>query len=171
MLTNPPAYSMRVFWSETDRAFIAVCPELNELSAFGETYEEAVRELRTAIGLAVEVLKEDGKPVPAPSPVVEYSGQFRVRMSRSLHAALVAEAEREGLSLNTLVVSRLAESSGSTAALRRVEEMLSAFRQLSPPTASTALRQPHVRNANFGERPLHGLSSSVEVGAGTPWQR
>lgn len=36
------------------------------------------------------------------------SGQFRVRLPVDLHAELVAEAERQGVSLNTLVVALLA---------------------------------------------------------------
>jgi hypothetical protein len=36
------------------------------------------------------------------------SGKFVVRLPRSLHAALEAEAEREGVSLNQLVVAKLA---------------------------------------------------------------
>jgi predicted HicB family RNase H-like nuclease len=38
----------------------------------------------------------------------EYSGKFVVRVPKSLHAALAAEAEIEGVSLNQLVVVKLA---------------------------------------------------------------
>jgi len=38
----------------------------------------------------------------------EYSGKFVVRLPKSLHAALAAEAEIEGVSLNQLVVAKLA---------------------------------------------------------------
>ena len=38
----------------------------------------------------------------------EYSGKFVVRVPKFLHAALAAEAEREGVSLNQLVVVKLA---------------------------------------------------------------
>lgn len=38
------------------------------------------------------------------------SGKFLVRVPRSLHAALEAEAEREGVSLNQLVVAKLSMS-------------------------------------------------------------
>jgi predicted HicB family RNase H-like nuclease len=41
-----------------------------------------------------------------------HSGQFRVRLPIALHEALVAEAERQGVSLNTLVVSLLAGGIG-----------------------------------------------------------
>ncbi len=41
-----------------------------------------------------------------------HSGQFRVRLPVELHAALAAEAERQGVSLNTLIVALLAGGIG-----------------------------------------------------------
>ncbi len=38
----------------------------------------------------------------------EYSGKFNVRIPKSLHAALAGEAAAEGVSLNQLVVAKLA---------------------------------------------------------------
>jgi hypothetical protein len=38
----------------------------------------------------------------------EYSGRFNVRIPKSLHAALASEAAAEGVSLNQLVVAKLA---------------------------------------------------------------
>ena len=38
----------------------------------------------------------------------DYSGKFNVRVPKSLHAALASEAEAEGVSLNQLVVAKLA---------------------------------------------------------------
>jgi predicted RNase H-like HicB family nuclease/DNA-binding Xre family transcriptional regulator len=58
------AYSMRVFWSDEDGVFIAVSPEFHGLSAFGRTYEDAVRELRTAIELAAQAMIDDGETLP-----------------------------------------------------------------------------------------------------------
>ena len=37
----------------------------------------------------------------------EASGQLRVRMPRSIHSALIAEAEAEGVSLNQLILSKI----------------------------------------------------------------
>src|ERR1700741_260631 len=108
-VTKVPAYSMRVFWSVEDDAFIAVCPELHGISAFGANQEDAARELREAIALAVEVMVEDGEQLPAPVSNHTHSGQLRVRMPKSLHARLSEEAEVEGVSLNSLIVSRLSE--------------------------------------------------------------
>ena len=44
--------------------------------------------------------------------MAERSGQFRVRLPSELHAELVAEAERQGVSLNTLIVGLLAGGIG-----------------------------------------------------------
>ena len=46
------------------------------------------------------------------------SGKFVVRLPRSLHAALEAEAEREGVSLNQLVVAKLSVSMAQMVAPR-----------------------------------------------------
>lgn len=51
----------------------------------------------------------DSLPEPPVRPwPKEYSGKFNVRIPKSLHAALVSEAEAEGVSLNQLVVAKLA---------------------------------------------------------------
>ena len=42
----------------------------------------------------------------------EHSGQLRVPVPVELHAALAAEAERQGVSLNTLIVALLAGGIG-----------------------------------------------------------
>lgn len=106
MSANVASYSMRVFWSEGDAGFIALCPEL-DVSAFGETHEEAVRELQVVIRLTLDVYAADGEAPPAPATQASHSGQLRVRLPRSLHARLAADADEEGVSLNTLIVSRL----------------------------------------------------------------
>jgi len=51
----------------------------------------------------------DALPEPAVGPQRrEYSGKFNVRLPRSLHAALASEADAEGVSLNQLVLAKLA---------------------------------------------------------------
>jgi predicted HicB family RNase H-like nuclease len=51
----------------------------------------------------------DALPEPPVRPQRrEYSGKFNVRVPKSLHAALAREAEAEGVSLNQLVLTKLA---------------------------------------------------------------
>ena len=102
-----PAYSYRLFWSDEDGCYVAVCPEFSHLSGLGESSEAALAELSVAIELAIESLQADRCDVPAPARLPCYSGQFRLRLPRTLHAQLSARAELEGVSLNTFTVALL----------------------------------------------------------------
>jgi antitoxin HicB len=57
-------------------------------------------------------MKEFGDPIPKPGGIATSSGQWRQRVPKSLHARLVARAEQEGVSLNTLVTAMIAEGLG-----------------------------------------------------------
>ncbi len=57
-------YSANLIWSEEDGAYMATVPEFPNLSAFGKTPREAVREAETAVRGFIEVMKEDGCEIP-----------------------------------------------------------------------------------------------------------
>lgn len=59
-------YHINVFYSEEDGCYVADIPDLKYCSAFGDTPEEAVREVRIAMAAWIEVAKQEGKPVPPP---------------------------------------------------------------------------------------------------------
>jgi len=61
-------YTLEVFWSEEDKGFIAFVHELEGCSAWGETRDEAFREVETAIELWVGAAKDMGRPIPLPNP-------------------------------------------------------------------------------------------------------
>lgn len=109
-------YSCRVVWSDEDDGYIATSPEFADISAFGVTAAEAIAELEDALSAAIETYRDSGWELPEPLRVRAYSGQLRLRLPRSLHARLVEEAELDGVSLNTLLVSWLAERAGRAAA-------------------------------------------------------
>ena len=91
-----------------DGGFYAHCYELGRAIAHGDgaTVEEAIREATISKELLLEDMLEDGDTIPEPST---YSGRFQVRLPESLHRSLAQEAEREGVSLNMLVVSKLSQ--------------------------------------------------------------
>ena len=63
---------------------------------------------RTAESRAIDELIDSLPEPQLRSQRREYSGKFNVRVPKSLHAALASEAEAEGVSLNQLVVAKLA---------------------------------------------------------------
>ena len=100
-------FSSRVFWSESDEGYIAIVPEMPNVSAFGETQEEAVKELGIALEVTLEALKKDGIELPQPKGLPEHSGQLRIRIPSYLHTHLALSAEDEGISLNSYIISLL----------------------------------------------------------------
>ena len=86
-------HAVSIKWSDEDNGFIASIPGIKALSAFGVTQEEALCELNIAAEAYFESLKKVGKPLPAEQKVIPYSGQLRLRMPKSLHAALSYGAE------------------------------------------------------------------------------
>lgn len=59
-------YAIEIFYSEEDEGFIAVVPELPGCSAFGETEEEALKEVKIAMLLWLATAKEIGREIPVP---------------------------------------------------------------------------------------------------------
>jgi predicted RNase H-like HicB family nuclease len=59
-------YHVNVFYSEEDGGYIADIPDLESCSAFGETPEEALREVLVAKKAWIAAAKKNGKPVPKP---------------------------------------------------------------------------------------------------------
>ena len=57
-------YAIEIFYSEEDEGYIAVVPELSGCSAFGETKEEALDEVKVAMKLWTESAEKEGRGIP-----------------------------------------------------------------------------------------------------------
>ena len=60
-------YLIEVFWSEEDKGYIAVIPDLPGCYAWGTTVDEAVREVEVAQHAWTEACLKGGEVVPEPS--------------------------------------------------------------------------------------------------------
>ncbi len=59
-------YTITIFWSDEDNAYIGVAEELKGCSAWGDTYEDALKEVKQAMELWLETAKQEGFPIPEP---------------------------------------------------------------------------------------------------------
>jgi len=116
-------HSTLIQWSEEDKAYVAVVPELPGLSAFGSSLEEAAKELAIAKEAFLEVLVEDGEEIPEPEVLKSFSGQTRLRLPKSLHAALASEAKKEGSSLNTYIVQLLSQRNALAQVKKEIDRL------------------------------------------------
>jgi len=59
-------YHINIFYSEEDSGYIADIPDLESCSAFGETPEQALKELEVAKKAWLEAARQAGKTIPPP---------------------------------------------------------------------------------------------------------
>ena len=96
-------------WQEPDdKDWMACFVEMPHISAFGPSLEQAIAELSVAWEMVKESCAANGLPIPVAPSRKSYSGQFNIRIAKTLHRRLAVEAAREGVSLNALVASKLA---------------------------------------------------------------
>ena len=103
--------------SEEGGGFLISFPDLPGCISDGETIEEAIHNGRDAFLAWISAQADMGNEIPRPSyrvPEAEppMSGKFVQRVPKSLHAKLSVLAKQEGVSLNTLVLTFIAEGVG-----------------------------------------------------------
>jgi antitoxin HicB len=101
--------------------FFVTHPDLNGCMAEGATVAEALANLAVSRELWVEARLAKGYPVPEPKNY-EPSGNLSLRMAPSLHAHLAMLADRQGISLNLLINTVLAQYAGGMDVLSRVAD-------------------------------------------------
>ncbi len=109
MNKNEFKYPIEVFWSEEDAGYIAIVPDLKGCSAFGQSEEEAIREVHDAAAAWIKLAKKMKHSIPKPSLESNYSGKLLLRVPKRLHAELARHAKIQGVSLNQYVLYLLAE--------------------------------------------------------------
>jgi predicted RNase H-like HicB family nuclease len=89
-------YQITVRWSAQDASYEATVPALRGCLAYGDTPEEAAREVTTAAELWLDAAEKHGKPIPCP----ETSLERLASMAPVLNMAAVAR--ESGISPQTL---------------------------------------------------------------------
>mgnify|MGYP001622983025 FL=1 len=85
-------------------------PDLPGCITCGETLEKAVKNAEDAKRSWMEAALEDGMLIPEPDSLEEYSGQFKLRIPRTLHKSLAEHSKREGVSMNQYCVYLLSKN-------------------------------------------------------------
>ena len=96
--------------AEEGGGFMASIPDLPCCIADGATIDEAISEARDAFAAWAMAEREDKGELPRPKT---YSGQFLQRIPKTLHMRLARRAAIEGVTLNQLAATFLAEGLAS----------------------------------------------------------
>jgi len=88
-------------------------PDLPGCMSDGDTPEEAIKNGRDAFDAWMLIRRRELKqPAPKPTKSASQPARFVLRTPKTLYARLVTRAESEGVSLNTLVTTFIAENLG-----------------------------------------------------------
>ena len=105
-------FEIRPLSADEGGGFLISYPDFSDCISDGETVEEALANGKDALKATIAALKSKSLPVPAANSGGVASGKFVARVPKTIHAQLTTRAKTEGVSLNTLVVSFIAQGLG-----------------------------------------------------------
>ena len=101
---------MEIIEDKDEGGFVASFPDLPGCITCGDTIDVAVANALDAKRAWLEAAIEDGVEIHEPDSLEEYSGQFKLRIPRSLHRSLAERSKREGISMNQYCVYLLSRN-------------------------------------------------------------
>ncbi|MFC1600917.1 type II toxin-antitoxin system HicB family antitoxin [Candidatus Sumerlaeota bacterium] len=103
-------YLKIVEWSDEDQCYVGSAPGLIIGGVHGKNEQKVFNELCEAVEEATQILRKEGRPLPAPTASKKYSGRITLRIPPQLHKALTVRALQAGESVNELIEHRLQET-------------------------------------------------------------
>ncbi len=111
-------YKIELIPDMEEGGYAVSCPELPGCISCGDTIEEAMANIEDAKAAWLNVALEDGMAIPEPENLESYSGQFKIRMPKSLHKQLAEHSKKEGISMNQYCIYLLAMNDARRSASR-----------------------------------------------------
>lgn len=93
-------YKMEIVEDKDEGGFIVSFPDLPGCITIGENLEIAIKNAKDAKKTWLQAAIEDGVDIFEPNSLDHYSGQFKLRIPKSLHRSLADHSRKEGISMN-----------------------------------------------------------------------
>jgi len=97
-------YKMEIVPDLVEGGFAASYPDLPGCITCGTTLETTISNAIDAKRTWLEAAIEEGINIVEPDSLDDYSGQFKLRIPKSLHKQLAEHSKREGVSMNQYCV-------------------------------------------------------------------
>ena len=97
-------YKMEIVEDPDEGGFVVSFPELPGCITIGDTIEEAIKNASDAKRTWFAAALEENIDISEPLVSEKYSGQFKLRLPKSLHRSLAENSKREGISMNQYCV-------------------------------------------------------------------
>ena len=102
-------YRVEVVEDKEEGGFALRCPELPGCITCADSVEQGFNMLEDAKREWISACLEGGVMIPEPSRAEDYSGQFKLRLPKSLHRLLAQKSNEEGVSMNQYCVYLLSK--------------------------------------------------------------
>ena len=93
-------YKMEIIPDTEEGGYVVSFPDLPGCLTVGDTIEEGIKNAEDAKRAWLEAAIEDGFSISEPDDLENYSGQFKLRIPKSLHKSLSEHSKSEGISMN-----------------------------------------------------------------------
>ena len=103
-------YRMEIVEDREEGGYVVSFPELPGCITCGETIDSAIANAQDAKKEWIAAALEEGITIYEPNDLENYSGQFKLRIPKSLHRSLTEHAKREGISMNQYCVYLLSKN-------------------------------------------------------------
>ena len=104
------SYKMEIIEDQDEGGFVISYPDLPGCITCGETIESAMQNAKEEKREWIRAALEEGIEIYEPDSLENYSGQFKLRIPRSLHRSLAEHSQREGISMNQYCVYLLSKN-------------------------------------------------------------
>ncbi len=104
-------YKMEIVADTKEGGYVASFPDLTGCITCGETVEDVCKNADDAKRAWIEAALEQGVEIKEPSTQADYSGQFKLRLPKTLHKSLAEHAKAEGISMNQYCIYLLSKNS------------------------------------------------------------
>lgn len=149
----------RVITPDSEGGYTAEIVEFPGCVTQGETLEEAYANLEDAARSWLEAVIEQDQVVPEPLAAAgEFSGKVVLRLPKSLHGKASRCADREGVSLNTFLITAVAQYLGERSAERMVVNNVTEVRVVE--------RGRHQRGSNLMYSGVESLRAPAQPNTG-----
>lgn len=101
---------MEIVEDTDEGGYVASYPDLPSCFTCAETLEQVVENANDAKRSWIEAALEDHIEISEPAERVSYSGQFKLRLPKTLHKTLAERAKAEGISMNQYCIYLLSKN-------------------------------------------------------------
>lgn len=105
-------YKIEIVKEEEEDGYIVSIPDLKGCITVADTIEDGIILIGDAKKEWIKAALESEYDIPEPNSVEDYSGQFKLRIPKSLHMELAERSKKEGISMNQYCLYLLSKYSG-----------------------------------------------------------